>query len=384
MTTTAHRVELLVAGRAYGGWKRVEVQRSIEQMAGGFVLELTHRWPGVDVAPGLREGLPCQVLIDGEVVITGYIDQFEPDLSDTSCSIRVEGRDKTGDLVDCSAIHQGGQWREARLERIVRDIARPFGLSVVLQAGLDQGAPFKSFALEDGERAFDAIDRACRLRSVLCASTPLGEIWLGEAGDTDTGVTLEEGVNLKRISATHSWKDRYSQIVVKSQTSGDNESWGPNAAQLKADARDEEIDRYRPLVVQAEHGDNRASLKDRAQWEVGVRMGRGKRGKAVVVGWRMGANGRDGGLWQPNTMARVISPRMNLDMDVLIVACLFTLTEQGAVTELTFSRPEAFDQVAGVGRSKLRGRLRDKADRRKYGEDDFVPSWELQPPRGKQ
>lgn len=377
------RVELLVGGRVYGGWKRVEVQRSIEQIAGGFILELTHRWSGVDVAPGLREGLACQVLLGDDVVITGYIDQFEPDLSDTNCSIRVEGRDKTGDLVDCSAIHKGGQWANVPLERIVRDIASPFGISVVLQPGLNQGAPFKSFALEDGERAFDAIDRACRLRSVLCTSTALGEVWLGEAGDTETGVTLQEGVNLKRISATHSWKDRYSRIIVKSQTPGDDESFGPATAQLRSEATDEEIDRYRPLIVQAEHGDNRASLTDRARWEIGVRMGRGKRGKAVVVGWRMGANGAEGGLWQPNTLARVISPRMNLDMDVLIVACAYTLTEQGALTELTFSRPEAFDQVTGIGRSRLRGRLRDKAERRKYGEDEFVPSWERQPPGGK-
>lgn len=378
--TAAHRVELLVGGRAYAGWKRVEIQRSIEQIAGGFVLELTQRWPGIDAAPGLREGLPCQVLLDGDVVVTGYIDMFEPELTDSSSSIRVEGRDRTGDLVDCSAIHKGGQWSNASLERIVRDIAAPFGIPVVLQDGLSQGAAFKTFALEDGERAFDAIDRACRLRSVLCSSTPLGEIWLGEAGDTETGVTLEEGVNLKRISATHSWKDRFSRVIVKAQTAGDDESWAQGAAQLKSEATDEEIDRYRPLVLQAEQGDNRAVLSDRAAWEVGVRMGRGKRGKAVVVGWRMGKDGREGGLWQPNTLARVVSPRMNLDLDVLIVACAYTLTEQGAVTELTFARPEAFDQVAGVGRSRLRARLHSRKAKKK--DDGFTASWERTPPGG--
>lgn len=378
--TAANRVELLVGGRAYGGWKRVEVQRSIEQIAGGFILELTHRWPGVDVAPGLREGLACQVLLDGDVVITGHIDMFEPDLTDSSSSIRVEGRDRTGDLVDCSAIHKGGQWHNVRLERIVRDIAAPFGIPVVLQDGLNQGVPFKSFALEDGERAFDAIDRACRLRSVLCASTPLGEIWLGMASDTETGVTLEEGVNIKRISAIHSWKDRYSRVIVKTQTSGNDESWAEAISQLKSEATDEEIDRYRPLILQAEHGDNRSVLSTRAQWEVSVRMGRGKRGKAVVVGWRMGANGRDGRLWMPNTVVRVISPRMNMDMEVLIVACSYMLTEQGALTELTFSRPEAFDQIDGVGRSRLRARLHSRKAKKK--DDGFTASWERTPPGG--
>lgn len=377
-----HRVELLIDGRAYGGWERVEVQRSIEQIAGGFILQLTQRWPGVDIPVALREGVACQVLLDGDVVITGWIDQFEPELTDTSSSIRVEGRDKTGDLVDCAAIYKGGQWRNVKLERIVRDIAEPFGLSVVLQDGLDQGEPFKSFALEDGEKAFDAIDRACRMRAVLCTSTPLGEIWLGEAGDTDTGVTLEEGVNIKRISSTHTWKDRFSQVIIKGQTPGDDETWGAASAQLKAEAKDAEIDRYRPLVVMAEHGASSVALKDRATWEINVRMGRGKRGKVVVAGWRMGTNGREGALWQPNTLIRVVSPRMNLDREMLVVACAYTLTEQGALTELTFALPEAFEQVEGVGRSKLAGRLKDKQHRRKKKDDGFVASWERDPPKG--
>lgn len=382
----SHRVELLLAGRSYGGWERVEVQRSIEQMAGGFVLQLTQRWPGQDDLPELpriREGLACQVLLDGDVVITGYVDTFEPELTSSSCSIRVEGRDKTGDLVDCAAIHRGGQWSGATLERIVRDIARPFGLAVIVQPGLDQGDPFKSFALEDGEKAFDAIDRACRLRAVLCTSTPEGAIWLGNAGEVLSGATLQQGKNILRISATHSWKDRFSRVIVKGQVPGDDDQHGDSAAQLKAEALDPEIDRYRPLVVMAEHGTTNAALRDRAEWEVSVRMGRGKRARVSVAGWRTGEDGRVGPLWQPNTLVRIISPTMQLDADMLIVAAAFTLTEGGSITELTVCLPEAFEQVEGVGRSKLRGRLKGRLrKRRRKGEDGFTASWERDPPRG--
>ncbi|MGA0569652.1 phage baseplate assembly protein [Variovorax sp. VNK109] len=380
--TENNRVELLVDGLAYGGWERVEIQRGIEQIAGGFILQLTQRWPGATFPARLREGLACQVRIGSDVVITGYIDQYEPELTDTSSSIRVEGRDKTGDLVDCSAIYKGGQWHGVKLERIVRDIVAPFGLKVVLQDGLDQGEVFKSFALEDGEKAFDAIDRACRLRAVLCTSTPAGEVFLCKSGDTHTGVTLEEGVNVKRISATHTWKDRFSQIIVKGQTAGDDESWGASTAHLKSEAKDAEIDRYRPLVVMAEQGVSNSALKERAEWEVNVRMGRGKRGKAVVVGWRTGKDGIQGSLWLPNTLVNVISPRMNMDAEVLIVGCAYTITEQGTFTELTFALPEAFEQVEGVGRSKLAGRLKNKAHRKKKDEG-FTASWERDPPKGK-
>ena len=374
--------ELLVDGKLYGGWKRIEVQRSIEQIAGGFVLELTSRWPGVDTPQGLREGLPCQVRLDGDTVITGYIDLYEVEVSDTTSTIRVEGRDKTGDLVDCSAAHKTGQWHGVSLEAIVRDICAPFQITVLLDAGVATGEVFKSFALEECEKAFDAIDRACRLRAVLATSTATGALLLTQASETVTGLALAEGVNVLRMSATHTWKERHSSITLKTQVPGDDDEYGEAAAHLKASADDAEIDRYRPLTVIAEHGTSAKSLADRAKWENLVRMGRGKRGRCSVVGWRTGRDGVDGPLWDTNTLVQVSSARLNLDRDMLIVGCAYTLSEQGCTTELTFARREAFELVEGIGRSRLNKRLNDRTqhEKKKKG-DGFTASWELTAPK---
>lgn len=362
--------ELVVDGKAWGGWTSVQVQRGLEQIAGCFALELTSRWPGVDVPVGLREGLPCEVRLGKDTVITGFVDLFEPDLTDTSSIIRMEGRDKTGDLVDCSALYKTGQWRNVRLEQIVKDIAAPFGVRVLVAT--PTGEPFKQFALEDGESAFAAIDRAARLRSVLVTSTPRGDLVLTVASDVSTGVVLREGVNIKRISATHSWKDRHSEITMKAQVPGDDEQFGVHAAHLKATAKDAAIDRYRPLVIMSEHGTSTKALAERARWEHLVRMGRGKRGKCTVVGWRTGLDGQVGDLWQPNTLVQVDSPRMNLQREVLIVACTYTLDASGTRTELEFTLPEAYDLDGAPGK---------KARRNKGG--GFLASWETEPPEGK-
>ena len=373
--------ELLVDGKLYGGWKRIEVQRSIEQIAGGFVLELTSRWPGVDVPQGLREGLPCQVRLDGDTVITGYIDLYEVEVSDITSTVRVEGRDKTGDLVDCSAIHKTGQWHNVSLEQIVRDICAPFQITVLLDAGIDTGEAFKSFALEECEKAFDSIDRACRLRAVLATSTATGALLLTQASDAATGLALIEGDNVLRMSATHSWKERHSLITIKTQVPGDDNEYGEAAAHIEASNADAEIDRYRPLTVIAEHGTSAKSVADRAKWENLVRMGRGKRGRCSVVGWRTGRDGVDGPLWDTNTLAQVTSARLNLDQEMLIVGCAYALSEQGCTTELTFARREAFELVEGIGRSRLGKRINDKTqhEKKKKG-DGFVPSWSLAAP----
>ncbi|MCL7197601.1 phage tail protein, partial [Escherichia coli] len=89
-----------------------------------------------------------------------------------SCRLNVSGRDKTGDLVDSSAIHGSGQWTRARLEHIVRDICKPFGIEVLVQT--DTGDALDSFSLDDGEKAFDAIDRAARAKAILVTSSPTG------------------------------------------------------------------------------------------------------------------------------------------------------------------------------------------------------------------
>lgn len=372
---------LMIDGRQYGGWTRIEVQRGIEQIAGGFELQLTQRFPWVDAPMQLREGLSCQVLMGDDVVITGYVDSYSTDDTDTSSGVRLSGRDKTGDLVDCSAIYKTGQWRGAKLEQIVTDIAFPFKINVVVAPGTDTGEPFKRYALEEGEKAFDAIDRACRLRAVLVTSTPDGNLLITSASTVSSGVALIEGVNLRKFNSMHNWKERHSEVLFKGQVPGDDQESGAAAAHLKAAAKDAEINRYRPLVVVAESGTSTKSMADRAAWEVKVRMGRGKRGGCTVVGWRTGLNGQEGPLWQPNTLVQVTSSRMNIDRELLIVSCAYQLTEQGRMCELTFARPEAFTLIEGIGKSRLNAKLNDKTQKEKKKKGDgFTPSWELSPP----
>jgi prophage tail gpP-like protein len=365
--TDQNLVQLVVDGVAFEGWQTMRVQRGIEQIAGAFVLQVTLKWAGRDDPYEMREGLPCQVLIGQDVLITGYIDEYEPSYDAENSTITVHGRDKTADLVDCSAIFKTGQWHNVGLLQIVQDIVKPFGIGVVVAEGVDLGDPFKSFALEECEKAFDAIDRACRMRGVLCTSTPAGEVLLTLTSDESSQVQLIEGMNIKAAGARHSWKERYSQVTLKGQAKGDDHESGPTVAHITAQAQDDEINRYRPLVVIAEHGAGVATLQERATWETTVRMGRGKRGHIDVVGWRTGTDGQVGALWTPNTLVYINSPRLKLDQEMLIVDCEYEMDDKkGRTTKLTFCRPEAFEVIAGIKRSKLGAKINDRTQKEKH------------------
>jgi len=363
------RAELYVGTVIYGGWQRVSVTRSIEQVANGFDLEVTERWPGQSVSRPIRPGERCTLRLDDETVIAGYVDDVEPAYDRQSHGISVRGRDATGDLVDCSAVHETGQWANAPLERIARDLCRPFGIGVKVDT--DTGDPFPSFKIEPGETAFECIERAARLKAVLLIADGEGNLVITRAGKTKAGTALAEGGNILSARGQLSWKERFSVYTVKGhdRIALDGDAADGHLAPAAA-VTDEAITRYRPRIVLADDHGNETRFRDRAEWEKNVRMGRALRGSITVQGWR-DAQGR---LWQPNTLVDVTSPLLYLNAaEMLIVGCLYTLDESGARTALSIARREAFDLVGGIGRSRLFGKIntREEREKKKKADDDW-------------
>jgi len=365
MATKDGIAELKVGGSYFGGWTALSVGRSIEQVAGTFSLDVTDRWAGQAAARPIMPGAACELFLDGERVIYGYTDDAEPEFDSLNHALHVAGRDRTGDLVDCSAIHKSGQWRGARLDTIARDLLAPFGIGLVVET--DVGEAFPSFNVQEGETVFECLERGARMRAVLLVSDTSGNLVITRAGAALIPVTLEEGVNILAGRGTFSWKDRYSRIVVKGQAHATDDFYSTQAAGPSSAVTDAAIDRYRPLVVLAEEHGSGNTLANRATWERNVRAGRGNRGAITVQGWRR----PDGLLWQPNTLVSVKSPSLYLDAPMLIVGCTWRLDEQGTRTDLTIARREAFELQTGIGVSRLRAKLNDKeqSEKKKKGDD---------------
>lgn len=353
-------VELRVNGSYYGGWKSIRIERGMEQIAGTFELSVTDRWAEHSEVRQINPGQSCQVLIDEAVVITGYVDTVAPDYDKQQHGITVSGRDKTGDLVDCAAIYKSGAWSGRTLEQIAIDLCEPFGIKVL--RNVDAGTVLKPFSINEGESVFECLERAARMKAMLLVSDGLGNLVLTRANNGAAVAELVEGENILSARGEFSWKDRYSQYIVKAQGVGTDDFYGESVAQQQAESKDAAITRYRPLIVLAEDQGTGATLSQRAEWERNVRMGRGNRATVTVQGWA-----HDGKLWQPNTMVHVRSPRLYADLDLLIVAVTFLLDDQGTRTELQLCRREAFDVVTGVSANKLDAKLKGKQDHQKKG-----------------
>jgi prophage tail gpP-like protein len=350
-------VEIKVSGAIYGGWKTARIPFGIEQIANSFELSVTDRWVGQDNPRPIKIGSACQIYVDGELIITGYVDDNNPEFDSNSYTITIAGRDAAGDLVDCSAIHKSGQWANASLDKILRDLCAPFSIKVLVEAPL--GDKFTTFSIQEGETAYEAIDRACRMRAVMPISDGKGNIVITRAKADKPVAELVQGENILSARGDFSLRERFSTYLIKGQDRGsDDNADAPEAhTQVNATATDAYVKRYRPLIVLAEDKGAHATYKQRAEWERNVRRGRSARATVQVVGWR----NVTGKLWRANTLVRLKSTYLGADANLLIVGGAFVLNEsEGMITELSLVGREAFDLVVGVKTTKLKAAIKGK------------------------
>lgn len=356
-------LRLNIGGNSYGGWTAMYLHASVEEIAGTVELSLTERWPEHQEPLVIDPGAACTVSIDGQTVITGYVDAVEAGADASNHTLSVSGRDKTADLVDCSAVHAKGEWRNARIDQIARDLATPFGVQV--RTSGDLGSPFPSWAIEPGESAYDCLERAARQRGVLLTSDGTGALVIGQPGTATVATALRMGDNLLSGRIRNDNASRYSEYRVLGQRAGSDQVSGAAAAQVKATAKDSGVARYRPLVIVDEDQGDIAGFQRRAKWEASVRAARALTYTAMVQGWQHAS-----GLWRTNTLVQVYDPVLRLDRQLLVRDVDYVCDDQsGQITQLVLTPAEAYSLLKMPAKHKAPGRK----GRKDSGEDAW--SW---------
>ncbi|MFN3883276.1 MAG: phage baseplate assembly protein [Rhodocyclaceae bacterium] len=338
--------QLLVGGTLYTGWKQMAAVRQIDAIAGGFELELTERWDGQAVRWPIYSGDTCELRLGGDTVVSGYVDNRPRSITKDSHRVTVRGRDRTGDLVDCSAVHEPDEWTGLDLLGLARILAKPFGVTV--SADVDVGARFDPFKLQPGESAFEAIERACRMRAVLPMSDGKGGLLLTRAGSGRSASAIVQGENLLSAEADDDWTQRFNHYTVKAQSTSLLADDAYGASRIRGEATDRGVNRHRPYLVIAEGVADTTAARERAMWEAAVRAGRAVTVTAVVQGWRQA----DGALWPLNGLCPVKIPSLDIDDTLLITALRFTYGAQGSTTEISMTRPDAFRLIPEIPKGK--------------------------------
>jgi prophage tail gpP-like protein len=284
------------------------------------------------------------VKIGGDLVCTGYVDATPIDYDSDGITVMVRGRSKTADLVDCSADNpvEKGQFKGLKAEAIAEKIAKQYGLAVKAQA--DTGPAITDHQIQQGETAFESLDRLARQRQILVSDNGAGDVVLlapGSGGKAKS--TLELGVNILSASAGFDYSEVYTKYKVKGQRSrgGDDADWDENSAaglSSQGEATDNSLKRQRVLVVMQSGQADAGTCQKRAEHEQRIRAAKAREIRYKVAGWRQ----QNGDLWQPNMTVAIKDGIMQVEKELLVSECIWTLDEGGMVTELICISPDAF------------------------------------------
>ena len=344
-------VALLINGQKYLGWEDLQISRSLEALSGTFSLSYIDAWDfqsaGRDSEPAgyskwyIKPGDQCEITIDDELVLTGFIDEVQTSFDEDERRFQVSGRDKTGDLVDCSAA-QGyfKSYKDLNIAQLAVILCKPFGIKVINQT--DVGKIFRQIAIEHSQSVHDVLEQCARQRAVLMTTDKAGNLVFTNPGSKNASTSLEEGDNILSGSFTYDFKKRHSRYYVYGQSVGEGQFWGAEQARKsKSSATDPNITRYRPKVLIAERDATRIETKKRADWEASFNAARGSTLTCRTLGWRQGELAGDP-LWETNMLVRVKAPSLGVEGEMLIESVTFRISDQGEVTDLQLTKPDAY------------------------------------------
>jgi prophage tail gpP-like protein len=345
------RLTLKVGGELFEGWKSVSINLGIDRIAGNFSLGLTERWPHNPRDWAIAPGEHCAVLIGDVPVISGYVDESNVSFDADKHDIQVTGRDRTGDLVDCSA--PSAAYSGISFVEIARRLVKPYKIEINDEVGI--GGSIPKFSIQTGDTVFSTLEKLARQVGVLLVSDGLGGIKITRGGKSGQATdTLEVGQNVLAAEIKHSHAELYSSITVKGQASGASASEydlshaaaesSVERKEIGASRRMSGVDRHRPLVIVAETQADAARCRQRAEWEAGSREAKSKKISVTVQGWRQS----DGQLWQINQTVQLVAPWLRADGRWLISELNYTLDETGTKTVLTLVGVKAFDSLPEI------------------------------------
>ncbi len=338
MNVTTEPVTLLVNGQRHEGWKDVRVTCGLDRAARDFDVSITRNWPdqqrGTSLPITIGDGVV--LMLGADRVMTGYVDATPVRYDANSLTLGIAGRSKTADLIDCSAADSPGQWTNARVEQIAQALAAPYGVTVRTET--PTGEPIPDHQVQQGETAFESVDRLLRARQLLATDDAEGALVLVAAGGQQADTALSLGQNILSADYACSGRDLFATYVCKGQGSGNDQAFGADVSEASGRATDIDIKRNRYLVLQQSGQADNLTCQERAAYERDLRKARARTVVYTVQGWRQDS----GALWTPNLLVQVTDSWCGINRRLLLSEVTYALGDQGTRCSLTLLPAEAY------------------------------------------
>nr|WP_175194607.1 hypothetical protein [Paraburkholderia caffeinitolerans] len=287
----------------------------------------------------VQPGDSCLVELGADLVLTGYVDNYVPSISPNEHGVRVTGRSRCEDLVDCSAVWPNGQISGTSALDVATKLAAHYGISV--RCDVSDLIAIPQFNIFIGETPFEIIERVSRYSQLLVYDEPDGNLRLARANPgVQAAGGLVQGVNIQSASVVYSAVDRFSKYTCFAQSvlAYSDAGIGPNMIATVDDVGVQRV-RERYIVAEAVQGFQDLA-KRRAIWEMNRRAGRAAFVMVKTDSWRDAS----GTLWTPNTLVLVDIPKLKVSNETWLIGEVSyrRSLDEGTTCEMVIMDPAAY------------------------------------------
>ncbi|WP_115660519.1 phage baseplate assembly protein [Klebsiella quasipneumoniae] len=388
------KVSVIVGGKVHSDWSGYGIDSDFLIPADAWSMRLG--LPDGIFPEGVARGVPVQVRVGPDVVMSGRIDRVSRTVSRDQVSLSVTGRDGAAILVDCASPLLTS--RQASLEEVIAQVVRPLGIKNI-ELHAESSIRNDKITTEPGERAWDILLRACAGRGLWPWFRPDGTLVIGGPDYTAAPVATlvmrrsGEGNNLLSLTDESSMERSFSRLTVLAQghahstnnkkelgiidvsssdsltVSGDTDTTEteldtglPETGQhgLQFVVEDPTVTYYRPQVVVMHDADDLEQVRYRARKMMADARLEGYSLIARVQGHRTS----DGVLWEPGQRIHVISEPHGIDAIYFLMGREFTGGRPGgAMTTLRLKEDGVWIPDAWSKKKKARkGRRKKKQE----------------------
>ena len=346
----SNNIYLEVDGVRYEGFTDIAVNSAMENFSSSFSFTTTVKETKQGkIINDIKLGQKAKVFIDKTLLITGFIEELDKEVSPSSHSKTASGRDVGGDIIDSDIIQKS--YNQRNFERLVNLVLKDngFSIEVINKVGILNLEANETIKTEQGQSIFDFLDKYAKKLQVLLKIDKNGNLnIIREDNDVVKNMLINNYTADTNILASRlklSTIDRFNIIEVYSQ--GNNKTHTKTGISQKGKATDPQIRATRRKILTMDTASESKSLKALAEWNIQVRKAKGSRYTCTTLGFYSSNNT----LWQPNTLVDIIDYDMEVQGTFLIQGVTFNQNLQGSFTNLDIVEQGSFS----VGKINNRG-----------------------------
>ncbi|MBR0871205.1 hypothetical protein JQ633_12610 [Bradyrhizobium tropiciagri] len=338
-------VTISVGGMTYSAFEEITVTAAFNAAARTFSFTVAAELGASETNAVFKVGTEVSIRANGDLLLTGYVDDREPYFNAKNAYIEVSGRSKSADLVDCSAEHETGQFENKDPLQIAQEVSSEYEPKWESDQQLEK---VEQYQLTPGESCFRCVEKLTRQQGKTITGTPEGNAKITKAGQERNGALIE-GQNMLVGRGHHSGSNRHSKIVVRGQRPFGH---GDENLEIEEQEQDSSVKRHRTIIIVQDEDTTKDRAKKRARNRKNRAAGNSTKATISVQGF----HDEGGKLWTPGALSWTESPFLDIAQDMLIESVSYRQSEAGSIASLSLVDPQAYDgSGAGGGKGNQSG-----------------------------